>query len=151
MTDFTIARSIAKTGMRFVDTAIETQVVDDIARATVKIERGVANPLGKIPGMGYLPLGQGSFFNRAQTLVRQPTPGGGVGSFDDAVKALHNLGSHHGVDGIKLSDNPAHAGLLKFKGELGFGSTLPPRIDDTARIRIDRAARLVQEFVDARA
>jgi hypothetical protein len=150
MSTFTIIESAGR-GLRFIDQTATTNIVDDVVNASLTVERGVANPLGRIPLLGYLPIGQGSFFHRVNTLVRQPTSGGGVGSFDDAVQALHNLGSRHGVDGIKLADTPAQAGMLKFKGELGYGGTFPPRIPDEARLRIDRAARLVQDFVHARA
>ena len=149
MTDFTIIRNTMAGALRFVDSTVTTQMADDVAHVAQTVERGVANPLGKIPGMGYLPIGQGSFFHRTKELVRQPAAEGGIASLHDAVDALHNLGSRWGVDGIKLADDPAHLGLLKFKGELGYGSTLPSRIPDEARMRIDRAARLVQEFVDA--
>jgi hypothetical protein len=153
MTEFQILRSVAQSGLRFVDTAIDTKVADDVVTAVLTTERGVANPLGRVPILNMTPIGQGSFFHRANTLVRQPATGGGVGSFDDAVQALHNLGSRHGIDGIKLSDNPAHVGLVRVKGELGFGGSteLNERVGRDALLRIDRAARLVQEFVDARA
>ncbi len=151
MTDFTIIRNSLHGALRFVDSTVTTKMVDDVAHVAQKVERGVANPLGKVPGLGYFPIGQGSFFNRAETLVRQPAAERGIASLHDAIDALHNLGSRWGVDGIKLSDDPARLGMLKFKGEIGYGSTLPPRIPDEARMRIDRAARLVQEFVDAKA
>ena len=154
MTDFQILRGAATTGLRFVDTTIDTKIADDVVSAVLTTEKGIANPLGKMSKLlAMTPLGQGSFFNRANTLVRQPATGGGVGSFDDAVQALHDLGSRHGIDGIKLSDNPGHVGLMRVKGDLGFGGStaLNERVGREALLRIDRAARLVQEFVDARA
>lgn len=153
MTDFQITRSIAQSALRFVDTTIDTKVADDVVTAVLTTEKGVANPLGKVPIIAMTGLGSGSFFNRANTLVRQPATGGGVGSFDDAVQALHNLASRHGFDGIKLSENPGEVGMLRMKGELGFGvpSVDAERIGRDAMVRVDRAARLVQEFVDARA
>ncbi|MCW2922346.1 MAG: hypothetical protein JWL76_2220 [Thermoleophilia bacterium] len=153
MTDFQILRSVAKSGLRFVDTAVDTKVAGEVVSAVLTTEKGVANPLGKVPIIAMTGLGSGSFFNRANTIVRQPATGGGVGSFDDAVQALHNLASRHGIDGIKLSENPAEVGLVRVKGELGFGGStaLNERVGKEALLRIDRAARLVQEFVDARA
>lgn len=150
MTDFTILRHAGSGALRFADTAIDTHIADDAIRTIVNVEKGIANPLGKIPGMGYLPIGQGSFFNRVSQVERQVVATGGpAGSYSDAVESLHNLGTRHGVNGILLGDDPARAGMLRFTGELGFGSTFPPRIDDAARLRIDRAARLVQDFIEA--
>ncbi|MCB0880359.1 MAG: hypothetical protein KDC46_15410 [Thermoleophilia bacterium] len=150
MTDFTIIRNVTKGALRFADSTVTTRIAGDAAKVAQTIERGVANPIGKIPMMGYLPIGQGSFFNRVTTLEREAATGGGIASLHDAVAALHNLGSRHGVDGIMLNENPGVLGMLKFKGELGYGGTFPPRISDEARRNIDRAARLVQEFVDAK-
>lgn len=153
MTDFRIVSNAALNGLRFADKAIDTNVVDDVVKASVTIEQGVINPLALVPGMNMLPIGQGSLLHRATTLVRQPASGGGAGSFDDAVRALHNLGSRHQVEGILLRENPGHYGGIMFKGDVGYVSGQPviDRIGRDAAFRIDRAARLVQDFVDARA
>jgi hypothetical protein len=149
MTDFRILQDLSAGTLRFAERVVDTHMFDDVAHAAVTDTRGVTNPLHILT---FGELGGGIF---RPTLWEKNTGqvirGTGSSAFDDAVEALHNLGRRHGVEGISLGHDPNYAGLIKFRGDIGYvgGSPVTDRIGREAAMRIDEAARRVLEFVDA--
>lgn len=149
MNDFRIIQSLSTGALRFADRAVDTHLVDEVAHVAATSSKGIVNPLhlltfGELAGGIFRP----TLFEHGTSSVLRGT---GSSAMDDAVKALHNLGEHHGVEGISLGADPNFSGLIKFKGDIGYvgGSPVTSRIGHDAALRIDQAARRVLEFVDA--
>jgi hypothetical protein len=124
-------------------------IVDDVAKLELATTRGLITPGNQI-----LPMFGLSLPNLEHT-ARRTIAGTGASAFDDAVKALRNLGRHHGVEGISLSHDPNALGLIMTKGGIGYegGGNILRHLGDgnieTGRAvarRIDVAARRVLEF-----
>jgi hypothetical protein len=158
MSDFRILTSLEKPLGRFVERAIDSHVMDDVAHLAATRTTGVTNPVGVIAGIGSAGLLNRGIFNprvfehTTSAVIR----GNGGSALDDSVRALHNLGERHGVAGISLLDDPNYAGLILKKGGIGYegGGNILRELGKgdiekgrAIAMRIDSAARRVLDFV----
>lgn len=143
MSDFRIVRELATKGLRFAVDKVDTHMVDDVAHLAATRTKGVTNPLHV--------LSFGKLFRPSivEKTTSQVVRGTGSGAFDDAVRALHQLGAKHSAAGISLSTDAKLYGGIKFTGTNYYISGQPviDRIGRSAAYEIDAAARRVMDFV----
>lgn len=144
MSSFQILSDVSKSLMRYAEVAVKTNVADDVAHAAITTQKGMTNPL-YVLSTGALNKGvfRPSVYERA---AQSAMHGTGASGFDDAVKALGNLGEKHGVSGINLSSDPAIAGTLK---RVGSGLFTNQGFSPEVARSFDDAARHVMDFVGA--
>jgi hypothetical protein len=147
MTDFRILRQGAAAGLKFASEVVDTHVVSNVAHAAATRTTGVTNPL-YVLSTGALNTGifrPALLEKTASSVVR----GTGSSAFDDAVRALHQLGSRHGADGISLAGDANLYGAIKFADTSLYMSGKPvvERIGREAAFELDAAARRVLDFV----
>lgn len=157
MADFRILQVVSRGMVAFTERVVDAGAFDDAARLAVTTTRGRHNPLHVVGGvLGSSRLSSGIFRPQihAHTTSRV-IQGSGASALDDAVRALHNLGRRHGVNGINVSENPNLYGALKLSRsslyesggrilrELGDGDVERGR---QVAHRIDGAARRVLDF-----
>jgi hypothetical protein len=150
MADFRILQSATNSFLRFTSNVTDAHLVDDVAHLAASQTKGVTNP-GYIFSFGH--IGQPALWSKTTSQVVRGT---GASALDDAVRALQELGSRHGIDGISLSTNPNQYGGLKLAStslyesggkilkQVGAGDVEAGR---AIAFDIDAAARRVLDFI----
>lgn len=150
MADFRILQSATNSLLRFTSNVTDAHLVDDVAHLATTRTTGVTNPL-YVLSFGH--IGGPDLWSRTTSQVVRGT---GASALDDAVRALHELGSRHGINGISLSTSPLQYGGLKLTTtsvyesggrilkQVGGGDVEAGR---AIAFDIDEAARRVLDFI----
>jgi hypothetical protein len=149
MADFRILQSATNSFLRFTSNVTDAHLVDDVAHLAATRTTGVTNP---VYVLSFGQIGGPDLWSRTTSQVVRGT---GKSALDDAVRALQELGSRHGINGISLS-TPDQYGALKLTTtslyesggrilkQVGGGDVEAGR---AIAFDIDAAARRVLDFI----
>lgn len=147
MQNFHITHSGTGSWMRFAHTYADTSIdTSGTAHVKLDVDKGVTNPV-YILSTGA--IGNSDLFSSSKSYAIDGT---GSGAIDTAVKALHELGTKHGAEGINLSSDPTIPGTIAFGDSPGVyvgGAPVTERIGKEAIQAIDSAARNVLKLAIA--
>ncbi len=148
-------RWLSSSGAWWKHVTAKPELVDDVARVTVEQTKGLSNPLTGMPeawnyfaGKAKIPeswaLWRPDLVRRTHAdLVR----GTGSGALEDAVKALNDIGTRHGVTGVwpSMHGNPSSSmvSLSNFGHRSGWavGVDDPKLIEHIGQSNLDDLVR----------